>query len=145
MDAETAGQQLWAQHEQIRRHLAECSALGRRLREGEPVAIELDAAVSRLRSAFDDHNTDETRLIRPLLEGSPDWGGRLLDRMIEEHLAEHAAFWQLLGESLDEVAARIDDLIDEIDAHMAAEERTFLSPFVLRSDVNRRHQAQLHR
>jgi len=145
MDAETAGQKLIAQHEQIRKHLAECGALARRLRDGEPIAVALEAALSHLRSAFDDHNTLETRLIRPLLEGSSDWGGLLVDRMIEEHIAEHAAFWLLLGGSLDEIAARIDDLIDELDAHMAAEERTFLSPLVLRGDVIQRHRTQPHR
>ena len=74
-----------------------------------------------------------------MLEGSPGWGTVLIDRMLEEHVAEHATFWTLLAGSVDEVAGRIDDLIDEIDAHMAAEERTFLSPAVLRDEViNRR-------
>ena len=51
--------------------------------------------------------------------------------MLEEHVAEHAAFWEMLTGSTVEVAARMDELIDELDAHMAAEERTFLSPLVL--------------
>ena len=145
MDAEAAGQKLLAQHGQIRGRMAECSALARRLRDGEAVAAELDAAVARLRASFDEHNTLETRLIRPLLGDSPDWGGVLVDRMVEEHLAEHAALWQLLGGPLDDVAAKLDDLIDELDAHMAAEERTFLSPHVLRTDVIGRHQVQPQR
>ena len=125
--------------------MAECSALARRLREGEAITAELEAAVAQLRASFDDHNVFETRLIRPLLGGSPDWGSVLVDRMIEEHLAEHGALWQLLGGSLDEIAARLDDLFDELDAHMAAEERTFLSPHVLRTEVIGRHQVQLQR
>jgi hypothetical protein len=145
MNAETARQRLLAQHEQIRGCLAECSALAHRLHDGEPTAIQFDVALSRLRSLFDNHNLLETKLIRPLLEGSPDWGGVLVDRMIEEHLAEHAAFWLLLSGSLHEIAAHIDDLVDELDAHMAAEERTFLSPLVLRTDVIRRHKPQPHR
>jgi hypothetical protein len=36
----------------------------------------------------------------------------------------------------------MDDLVDELDAHMAAEERTFLSPRVLRADVIDRHRRQ---
>ena len=145
MDAEAAGQKLLAQHGQIRGHMAECSALARRLRDGEAVTSELDAAVVRLRASFDEHNTLERRLIRPLLRGSAEWGGLLVDRMIEEHVAEHAALWQMFGGPLDKVAAQLDDLFDEIDAHMAAEERTFLSPHVLRSDVIGRHQRQMYR
>jgi hypothetical protein len=60
-----------------------------------------------------------------------------LPRMREEHVAEHAAFWELLSGTPDDIAARIDDLVEEIDAHMLAEERTFLSPVTLQDDVIR--------
>jgi hypothetical protein len=55
--------------------------------------------------------------------------------MFEEHVAEHAAFWVLLSGTRAEVAARIEELADQLDAHMAAEERTFLAPATLRDDV----------
>jgi hypothetical protein len=55
--------------------------------------------------------------------------------MLEEHVAEHAAFWELLSGTQAEVAERIGELAEELDAHMAAEERTFLSPVTLRDDV----------
>ena len=64
----------------------------------------------------------------------------LIDRMLEEHVGEHAAFWEALAGSPDGVALRIDDLVDELDAHMAAEERTFLSPLVLHPEAIARHQ-----
>ena len=51
--------------------------------------------------------------------------------MLEEHVAEHAAFRELLVGTAEDVAARMDDLVDELDAHMAAEERTFLNAAVL--------------
>jgi hypothetical protein len=57
--------------------------------------------------------------------------------MLDEHLAEHAAFWELLAGTPAEVAARMDDLADQLDSHMAAEERTFLAPVTLRDDVIR--------
>ena len=44
----------------------------------------------------------------------------LVDRMLEEHVAEHAAFWELLTGTRGEVAARIAALAEELDAHMAA-------------------------
>ena len=55
--------------------------------------------------------------------------------MLEEHVAEHSAFWDYLKGTRGEVADKISDLAEELDAHMAAEERTFLSPVTLRDDV----------
>lgn len=144
MDAEAARHILVAQHDQIRAHLHDCSALAQRLRKGEPIHDELDAALAQLRSDLMEHNTTEGDLIRLLLRDSPDWGTRLVDRMSEEHVAEHAALWGMLAGSADEVAARMNDLVDDLDAHMAAEERTFLSPVVLRQDVITRHRRSQH-
>jgi hypothetical protein len=62
--------------------------------------------------------------------------------MLEEHFAEHTAFWETLAGSAADVASRMDDLVDRLDAHMAAEERTFLSPLVLHEDVIQRHRRQ---
>ena len=45
------------------------------------------------------------------------------------HVAEHAAFWELLSGPRGEVATRIDDFADELDAHIAAEERTFTTMY----------------
>ena len=126
---------LLSQHERLRADLAECADLARGLRIGEPNVVELDAALTRLRLNFAEHNACESELVRPLLHRSPLWGSVLIDRMLEEHLAEHAAFWAMLSGSAVEVAEHMDDLVDELDAHMAAEERTFLSPGVLHEDA----------
>jgi iron-sulfur cluster repair protein YtfE (RIC family) len=142
MEAELARKILLDQHDRIRTHLDRCSVLGRRLRNGEPLLVELDEALATLRADFAVHNTTESELVRPLLHESPGWGNVLVDRMLEEHVAEHAAFWELLSGPVDEVVTRIDDLVDELDAHMAAEERTFLSPLVLHPDAISRHRRQ---
>ena len=142
MDLEVARTALIAQHDKIRMHLSECSELARRLRTGHSVDVELSAALAQLRSELTEHNTAETDLILPLLDNSPGWGTLLVDRMGEAHVAEHAALWEMLVGSTSEVAARMDDLVDDLDAHMAAEERTFLSPLVLRHDVITRHRRQ---
>jgi iron-sulfur cluster repair protein YtfE (RIC family) len=142
MDVSAARKKLVAQHDCLRAHLDRCSGLARRLRCGERVHLELDAALADLRLDFADHNQTETALVRPLLHDSPNWGALLVDRMLEEHVAEHAAFWKLLAGTAADVAAHMDELVDELDAHMAAEERTFLSPAVLRSDVIARHRQE---
>lgn len=135
MDAELTRRALLIHHERIRNRLATCVELARGLRSGEGTQVELDAVLTDLRHLLEEHNQLETRAVRGLLAGTPEWGDLLVDRMLEEHVAEHAVFWDCLTGTTAEVAARIDDLADELDAHMAAEERTFLSPTVMRNDV----------
>jgi len=139
MDAEAVRTTLVAQHDRIRTHLNVCSALARLLRDGQPLQVELDDALAQLRAELAVHNATETELVRPLLHGSPTWGAVLVDRMLEEHVGEHAAFWEILAGRADDVAIRIDDLVEQLEAHMAAEERTFLSPLVLQPDAIARH------
>jgi len=142
MDLESARTTLIAQHDKIRGDLRGCSQLARRLRAGEPIHDEIGTALAQLRADLTEHNATEAELIRPLLDDSPGWGTVLVDRMGESHLAEHAALWQMLTGTATEVAAHMDDLVEDLDAHMAAEERTFLSPLVLRHDVITRHRRQ---
>lgn len=125
---------LLAQHDRLRARLGDCSVLARRVLEGEQLHAVLDEELDALRRELGEHNLLETSMLQPLLHATSAWSKVLLDRMMEEHVAEHAAFWDILSGSTHEVAARMDDLVDELDAHMAAEERTFLSPQVLRDD-----------
>ena len=138
MDRNTVRNTLLAQHERIREDVAVCRRLSERFRADEPIAAELDLALAQLRSDFDEHNRTETGLLLPLLlhtsEGRGTRGTLLAERMLEEHAAEHAAFWRRIEAPRHEVAANIDELIEELDAHMAAEERTFLSPVILLAD-----------
>lgn len=134
---------LLAQHERIRGLLDTCTRLAKQHRAGEPVTAELDEALGQLRDEFADHNHAETAIIAELLQGPAAWGSMLVDRMVEEHVAEHAAFWELLSGTHSEVADRIGELAEELDAHMSAEERTFLSPLTLRDDVIRRRTRDL--
>jgi iron-sulfur cluster repair protein YtfE (RIC family) len=138
MDRNTVRNTLLAQHERIRGDVAACRRLSEGFRAGEPVAAALDFALAQLRSDFDDHNRTETSLLLPLLlqtsQGRGTRGTQLAQRMLEEHAAEHATFWRRIEAPRDEVAANMDELIEELDAHMAAEERTFLSPLILRAD-----------
>jgi iron-sulfur cluster repair protein YtfE (RIC family) len=138
MDRTIVRNRLLAQHERIRADVAECRAFAQRLRDGEPFTAELDLALARLRTDFDDHNRTETGLLLPLLlhdsAGRGTRGMLLAERMLEEHAAEHAAFWERLLGPLAAIAAGMAELAEELDAHMAAEERTFLSPVLLRDD-----------
>lgn len=143
MNATEARTTLLAQHDAIRQKLEACTSLARLHRAGGEVSFELDAALGRLRDEFAQHNQTETAIIGELLRGVSSWSSLLISRMLEEHVGEHAAFWQLLSGSDDEVAQRIGELAEELDAHMAAEERTFLSPAALSDDVIRRRTRDL--
>jgi iron-sulfur cluster repair protein YtfE (RIC family) len=137
MNATDARTTLLAQHEHIRRQLGVCTGLARLHRSGQGVETRLDAALAELRELLAQHNQAETTIIGKLLHGPAAWGSLLVDRMLEEHVAEHAVFWEHLQGTHSEIAARIDDLVEDLEAHMAAEERTFLSPVTLREDVIR--------
>ena len=143
MKATEARITLLAQHDRLRGLLDTCTRLARLHHAGEAVASELDEALADLRDAFAEHNQTETAIIGELLRGVSSWSSLLISRMLEEHVGEHAAFWQLLSGSDDEVAQRIGELAEELDAHMAAEERTFLSPAALSDDVIRRRTRDL--
>jgi hypothetical protein len=119
--------------------------LAKRYRAGACTGPELDRSLDALREEFALHNEVETMAITRLIDDGPaTWGAALIDRMFEEHVAEHGAFWDLLSGTRAEVAARIDDLAEELDAHMAAEERTFLAPATLRDDVIRARRGSEH-
>ena len=139
MNRNTVRNTLLAQHDRIREDVAECRTLAQRLRGGQPVGAEFDLALARLRIDFDEHNRTETGSLLPLLlhasEGRGTRGTLLAERMLEEHAAEHAVFWERLDGPRDLVAAHLEELIEELDAHMAAEERTFLSPVILHDDA----------
>jgi hypothetical protein len=143
MDAIEARTMLLAQHERIRNQLALCTGLAAQQRAGEPVTTELDEALALLRDEVAAHNLAETSIVGELLRGPAAWSSLMVDRMFEEHVAEHAAFWELLCGTQAEVADRICELAELLDAHMAAEERTFLSPLTLRDDVIRTRTREL--
>ena len=95
-------------------------------------------ALVDLRGALLEHNVCEEAFLQPLLAAEPAAGAARVKRMMEEHVAEHAAFVGALEGDELEVARRIPDLIEELEAHMQAEERTFLNLAVLRDDRARR-------
>lgn len=135
MNAEKTRLFLLAQHDQLRAHVQTATRLAKLHRAGHSLGPELDIALEVLREEFAAHNQTETAAVSRLMHGPAAWGSLMIDRMFEEHVAEHAAFWELISGTRSEVAARIDDLADELEAHMAAEERTFLAPMTLRDGV----------
>lgn len=125
---------LLAQHQRLRDLLGQARALGRRFQGGPAAARALAHCLVALRGAFEEHNQLELSLLEPLLRDDQAWGPARIARMREEHGAEHAVIAETLAGGVVEVVARLDDFAEEMEAHMDAEERTFLSPAVLGND-----------
>jgi hypothetical protein len=87
-------------------------------------------AIVDLRAALTEHNVCEEGFLALLLASDPAGPARA-KRMMDEHLAEHAAFARaLIGGDL-EIARRLPELVRAMETHLQAEERTFLHPAVL--------------
>ena len=138
MEPSKARNVLLFQHDELRQ------ALGEALRTcdlvtsgGNASASTLRAAVEKVSDLFALHNATEEALLAPMLREDYAWGQRRIDRMLEEHRGEHAEICAALSMDGDlaQAAARVRDAIEMIDAHMAAEERTFLARSVLRDTL----------
>lgn len=143
-DVQELGALMLEQHGGLRVRVGRCAELSARLLRGEPVGAELAAELGQLRERFRDHVEAEERLLEPVLLSSDAWGPLRVERMLEEHEAEHAAFHERLDGGTQAVAARFAEFAEELDAHMAAEERTFLAPKVL-ADAAAAHAARARR
>jgi hypothetical protein len=125
------GALLLEQHAALRSRIGRCGSLAHRWREGEPVAQQLATELVRLRGDFSEHNRIEEQLLAPYLAKSDAWSPLRIERMLDEHAAEHAEFFIALEGTTEEVAAGFVDFAAQIEAHMAMEEETFLSAKVL--------------
>jgi hemerythrin HHE cation binding domain-containing protein len=124
--------ELLAQHDEIRRMMHRCELLADELDASKIEPGDLLREVARLRVAFDVHNKFEEQLLRPILRDADAFGEVRVDRMIDDHVGEHRAMRVGLGSAVTtELRATLQKLRD----HLAAEERYFLSPKVMRDDL----------
>ena len=124
--------ELMKQHEAIRAIMDRCEALADELDDGRGDPSQLTREVAKLRLAFDAHNRFEEQLLRPVLRELDAFGDVRIDRMIADHVGEHHAVREQLG---DGPTAVLRNAIDNLRVHLQAEERYFLSSKVLRDDL----------
>jgi iron-sulfur cluster repair protein YtfE (RIC family) len=124
--------ELRAQHNDIRHLLTRAARQAHAYLVGTGSEQDLAEAIAEVRASVLEHNQREESLLSPLLAGRDRWSPARIARMLEEHAAEHAALQQAFVGTTAEIAERLPILIEDMDAHMAAEERTVLSPSVLR-------------
>jgi len=124
--------ELTKQHDAIRQIMDRCEQLADELDEGRGDPSQLTREVAKLRLAFDAHNRFEEQLLRPVLRELDAFGDVRIDRMIADHVGEHHAVREQLG---DGPTAVLRNAIDNLRVHLQAEERYFLSSKVLRDDL----------
>jgi hypothetical protein len=131
----TPGQALGAlsdQHAKLRDMMDRCEELADALDAERISPDRLLREVARLRLAFDAHNELEERLLRPVLLDAEWLGAVRVSRMVEDHVEEHRAMRQQLGSG---ATSDLRAVIANLRAHLAGEERMFLSGRVLRDDL----------
>ena len=124
--------ELMKQHDALRAIIDRCEAMADELDEGRGDPSQLTREVAKLRLAFDAHNRFEEQLLRPVLREMDAFGDVRIDRMIADHVGEHHAVREQLG---DGPTAMLRSAIDTLRVHLQAEERYFLSSKVLRDDL----------
>ena len=124
--------ELQAQHDALRGMMDRCEELANELDAGRMGPMQLTREVSRLRLAFEAHNTFEEKLLRPVLLGSDAFAEVRIDRMVEDHVNEHRSMRAQLDTTQ---TSALRDVIETLRAHLDAEERYLLSARVLRDDV----------
>jgi iron-sulfur cluster repair protein YtfE (RIC family) len=129
----TALRELLAQHAKLRDMMERCEQLADELERSGGDPSPLTREVARIRLAFDAHNTYEEQLLRPVLEAADSFGAVRIDRMVAEHVDEHRSMRTRLAGWTATSALR--EVLDNLRAHLDAEERYFLSAKFLRDDV----------
>ena len=119
------------QHQALRAMMDRCEQLADELDAGRAQASEVTREIAKLRVAFDAHNRFEEQLLRPVLRELDAFGDVRIDQMVDDHVQEH----RTIRGGLDGPTAELRASLYELRAHLAAEERYFLSSRILRDDL----------
>ena len=135
LEPSVARKRLLQQHAALRERMRAACEVADATRAGRASPGELAGAVRALKAAFVEHNRLEETWLAPLLRATDSYGEVRIARMLGEHAEEHQAFVGFLDHAIDVLITGLADFAEEIEAHMDAEERTFLHPHVLRDDL----------
>ena len=115
-------EELVREHEMLRAMMEGCEQLADNVDRGRGDVGALVREVAKLRERFEAHNQFEEHVLRPILPTLDAFG---------DHVGEHRA----LCHRLDGPTAELRAVLYELRAHLAGEERWFLSARVRRDDV----------
>jgi iron-sulfur cluster repair protein YtfE (RIC family) len=108
---------------------------------GAPPPDEVRELGAALRQRFLAHLELEERLLVPALREADAWGEQRAGKVAREHALQRAQLDRLLDHLRDatrapaELARELGALVNELEVDMEHEERTALSPSLLRDDV----------
>ena len=115
--------ELVRQHDLLRASMDRCEHLADLVDVGRGNLGELVGLVATLREAFVAHNHYEEQILRPILRTHDAVGETRIAYMVADHVQEHRALLQRLDGPTGELRATVYSLR----AHLAREERYFLS------------------
>lgn len=127
--------ELQSQHDKLRVMMDRCEELADSIDAADGDPMPLAREVTKLRLAFEAHNVFEEQLLRPLLLANDAFAATRIDRMIEDHVAEHTEMRARLSAAPLPATADLRDLIETLRAHLDAEDRYLLTAKVLRDDL----------
>ncbi len=123
--------ELFEQHEALRVLMDECEQAADDIDVDRGDLGRLTREVTKLRAAFEAHNLYEETLLPSILRDQDAFGDVRVSYMVADHADEH----RTLRARLDGSTAELRATLYSLRAHLAAEERVFLSARVLRDDV----------
>ena len=141
VDAPTARQNIHAQHERLRGLLERARATAEMALDGHsPSADAVASAIGDIHTTITVHLAFEERVLLPILNDDLPLGPERARRLVDEHTRQRAMLGTLhreacVGPELPTLAAKLAFLTSWLLADMAEEERTFVTPDVVRDDV----------
>ena len=130
---------LLREHGGISATLREAASAAKRWQSGQDARDELHVCLGRLLEQLRAHNTHEEEALRDILPTVDAWGKARAERMLSEHVVEHAALQKAILDASTaadfEVAVRaVLQLVEQLTEHMTLEEKAFLSADLLNDD-----------
>jgi iron-sulfur cluster repair protein YtfE (RIC family) len=143
MELDDVRRELMADHAHLRELISRLERHAATIQRGEGSVDDARTLRELLRTLFDDleaHSGRENEILEPILRSLDAWGPARVERMEEEHRAEHEALVRTLEQLTEaslpgEMAATAVTLCEELLVHMAVEEEYLLHPNVLTYDV----------
>ena len=140
VDAETARQDIFFQHDRIRALLEKARAVADAALDGQsPSPDAVASAIGEIHTTMTTHLAFEEEVLLPILRDDLPLGPERAERLLEEHEGQRATLAVLnreacLGPEVSTLAAKLAFLTSWLLADMAEEERTFVTPDVIRDD-----------
>lgn len=130
--------ELLGQHADLRAKMKAARELANRCHH-EDAREALRDSLSRVADALRMHNKREEELMRDVFPELDAWGPIRAEIMAEEHVGEHNHLYEALMTAsttavAKEAASAAMTLFDQIEKHMAREEKVFLGEDVLSDD-----------